>query len=208
MHSYALMRAADDAIQRQCHYLGRPPLIASIREAVLEDAEAIGRLHVDVWNDTYRGIMPDAVLDAMSASERARAWRQRIAEVESGSSFGVFMACLDAVPAGFAACGPQRDDALLAAGFGAEFFVINISRAAQGLGLGRRMMQAMAQAMIARGQLAASVWVVRDRPQARGFYERLGGIPHSEKIETRLDLNIVEVSYVWPDVSLLAGLQQ
>ncbi|HEX7041129.1 MAG TPA: hypothetical protein VF202_13505 [Trueperaceae bacterium] len=42
-----------------------------IRAAKPEDALAIGRVHVDPWRTTYRGLLPDAVLAALSVEQRA-----------------------------------------------------------------------------------------------------------------------------------------
>ena len=47
-----------------------------IREPVVDDVEGMARVHVDAWRETYRGQMPDAVLDDPGLLERRRAmWR-------------------------------------------------------------------------------------------------------------------------------------
>jgi GNAT superfamily N-acetyltransferase len=160
----------------------------------------MGAAHVAVWNDTYRGIMPDSVLDGMSAEERSKSWLRRLSEPEAGGLYAILVAEQDGGTVGFAACGPQRSDELRARGFAAEFQVINLLVAAQGLGLGRRLMAQMAAAILAQGQSAASLWVVRDNPQARGFYEHLGGRIAGTRVDARLDLNIAEVAYGWADI--------
>ena len=42
-----------------------------IRAAVPADAEHIGRVHVQVWRETYPGIVPQTILDTMSVEARA-----------------------------------------------------------------------------------------------------------------------------------------
>ncbi len=37
-----------------------------IREARLEDASAIARVHIDAWRETYQGIIPDTYLAQLS----------------------------------------------------------------------------------------------------------------------------------------------
>jgi hypothetical protein len=46
-----------------------------LRPATPADAAAVAYVHVQAWRETYRGIMPDAVLEGPSVEERARAWR-------------------------------------------------------------------------------------------------------------------------------------
>ncbi len=66
-----------------------------IREAVLEDAEGIARVHVDSWRTTYKGIVSETVLQQLSYEQRAENWRRGIgknalyvAEDESGRIVG------------------------------------------------------------------------------------------------------------------------
>lgn len=45
-----------------------------IRKATLQDAEAIARVHVDSWKTTYKGIIPDNVLNNLSYTQRTEQW--------------------------------------------------------------------------------------------------------------------------------------
>jgi hypothetical protein len=48
-----------------------------VRPAGLSDADAIGRIHVAAWQQTYRGLIPDAVIDGFTPARRAlRAFAQ------------------------------------------------------------------------------------------------------------------------------------
>src|SRR4051794_33370832 len=55
-----------------CDGLRRDTMI--IRAAQPADAPDIGRVVVDSWRTTYRGIIPDAVLDNLSYEDRAGIW--------------------------------------------------------------------------------------------------------------------------------------
>jgi hypothetical protein len=44
--------------------------VLDIRRASQSDARAIAEVHVASWRETYRGIVPDAFLDALSVAER------------------------------------------------------------------------------------------------------------------------------------------
>ena len=46
-----------------------------IRPAQMSDAPGIARVHVDAWRSTYRGLVPDAFLDALQTDSRERFWR-------------------------------------------------------------------------------------------------------------------------------------
>jgi hypothetical protein len=39
----------------------------TLRPATVADAAAISHIHVESWRTTYRGVVPDAFLDALSA---------------------------------------------------------------------------------------------------------------------------------------------
>src|SRR5687767_3602644 len=49
-----------------------------IRPALPSDARAIADVHVRTWQSTYRGIVPDAYLDALSVDERGTLLRDSI----------------------------------------------------------------------------------------------------------------------------------
>src|SRR5260370_1430958 len=51
----------------------------SIRKAQLEDAENIAMIKYRGWQDTYRGIISDLYLDAMSIPELEKQWRHILA---------------------------------------------------------------------------------------------------------------------------------
>ncbi|EKP95233.1 GNAT family N-acetyltransferase [Thermaerobacter subterraneus] len=62
-----------------------------IRRAMPADAAGIARVQVATWRSTYRGVIPDAYLDAMEEEPRARWWQDVIARDagDAGSSFVV-----------------------------------------------------------------------------------------------------------------------
>ena len=46
-----------------------------IRPAIPADARPIAEVHVRTWQEAYRGIVPDAVLDALDVDDRERRWK-------------------------------------------------------------------------------------------------------------------------------------
>jgi hypothetical protein len=45
-----------------------------VRPAAPDDVDALGQIHVRAWQAAYRGVMPDAYLDALDPGERAAMW--------------------------------------------------------------------------------------------------------------------------------------
>ena len=47
----------------------------AIRAATPADAPAIGRIHVESWRESHRGLLSENLLDSVSALVRAAMWR-------------------------------------------------------------------------------------------------------------------------------------
>ena len=79
-----------------------------IRVAQPEDATNIAQVHVDTWHSTYRGIMPDEVLDNLSVQDRAKKRRELIET--SGPEYCSFVAeSKKGKIVGFTVGGPIRE---------------------------------------------------------------------------------------------------
>jgi ribosomal protein S18 acetylase RimI-like enzyme len=177
------------------------------RQAVAEDSAALGALHLASWRETYAGILPEPLLAALSADERAAMWR---AVLENPGLFGggtIFVAEAEHGIVGFGACGAQRDAGLNAQGFDGEIGAVYVLEAHQGAGVGASLMRLMAARLLDQGRTAASLWVLSDNRPARAFYERLGGVPVGEKREEQAGAVLTEVAYGWSDLAGLARRQ-
>jgi GNAT superfamily N-acetyltransferase len=182
---------------------------APIRRAGVDDAEIIARLHVAAWRESYAALVPREALAAMDVSDRAARWRDIFHAQEDDGASAVFLAMSeDDEPKGFAACGRQRVERVEAAGFAGEFTAIYLLGRAQRRGLGRALMGVMAKHLIAKGLSSASVWVFRDNPDARRFYEALGGEETGIDGEwSVLGVTLPDMSYGWRDLSKLVAHQ-
>lgn len=49
-----------------------------IRTATIQDAQGIGKVHVDSWKTTYKNIIPDSFLDKLSYEQREKLWERNI----------------------------------------------------------------------------------------------------------------------------------
>jgi ribosomal protein S18 acetylase RimI-like enzyme len=175
----------------------------SFRQATSSDAAAIGALHVASWRETYAGILPDDVLNGLSADERSDMWRDVLNDPAMFGGAAVFVAEGDAEIVGFGACGGQRDEGLKEQGFAGEIGAIYVLRSHQRAGVGKALISLMAGKLIDQGRSAASLWVLRDNLGARSFYERLGGALVGERVEEQSGVMLAEVAYGWNDPALV-----
>lgn len=170
-----------------------------IRAALPADAPGMARVVVDTWRSTYRGLLPDTILDNLSYAQRTETWARHIADPENS----IFVAATPAgAIVGVASGGPDRPDAL---GYAGELYAIYLLAAYQGQGLGRRLTAAVAQRLAERGLTSMLVWVLASNP-ARRFYESLGGAPLPEREMIFGGVPLALAGYGWRDTRpLYAG---
>ncbi len=140
-----------------------------VREATLADVPGIARVHVDSWRTTYKGMVPQRIIDSFTYEGRQELWRRAlgpdsrsfvyVAEDESGQIVG------------FASGGPARQDAPNHDG---ELYAIYLLQEHQGRGIGRQLFDAVVRTLVERGMRSMAIWVLAENP-ACGFYEALGG---------------------------------
>jgi ribosomal protein S18 acetylase RimI-like enzyme len=141
-----------------------------IRQATPIDAVQLAEVHTQCWQQTYAGLMSDAFLAALKPADRLAMWCQLLLVPEPAA----WVACVDSSVVGFSATRPvpqgEIDQDLPASG-SLELWGLYLLRSHQGLGLGRRLLDA------ALGTKPASLWVAAGNAEAIGFYERLGFAP-------------------------------
>jgi hypothetical protein len=79
-------------------------LIRPIRDV---DAVEMGKVHAQVWHETYDGMISQAALEAVSPKRLAELWTGYAAR---GDEHRHAAALVDGEIVGFAASGPARDD--------------------------------------------------------------------------------------------------
>lgn len=172
-----------------------------VRPARLNDVRAIARIHVDSWRTSYAGIVPEDFLAGLRYESREAMWQRNLENPDWRSTLYV----AEDVPGqvvGFACAGPEREGDPHYTG---EVFAIYLLHTAQGKGMGRALMQAAAQWLLAHGYPALLVWVLAANDRARGFYEALGGQYVREKDIDIGGARLLEIAYGWHDIGQLAG---
>jgi ribosomal protein S18 acetylase RimI-like enzyme len=171
-----------------------------IRRATLADVPAVANVHVASSREAYAGLLPEARLSQHTVESRAALWTKVLGTAGS-TSVHVAEAGPDIV--GFGAVGRQRTASLAEGGYAAEVLCLYVLRQHHRQGLGRALMAAMAGEVADRHLEGVSLWVLRDNPSGRGFYERLGGTVIAEKSEGQPP--ITEVAYGWRGLDDLRG---
>lgn len=165
-----------------------PPVL---RPARPEDAAGIARVNGDAWRAAYRGIFPDAVLEARGrepdAVERRRRWM-------ATPGTAAFVAEVEGEVVGFAFAGAPREPV---PGFDAELHALYVHPGRQGQGLGRRLLFAAAAAVEATGRRSWFLWTLRDNRPTRDFYESLGGRVVADRTALVEGIPVAEVAYGW-----------
>lgn len=154
-----------------------------IRNAIPEDAAAIGRAHSEGWDAAYRGLMADAAVDEfIHSGDHTERWNVRLEEEPGERS--VWVAEVDGKVVGFAQTGPNRE-ALSRSGSEAspgnrtgvkiaELYCIYLGSGAIGKGVGRRLFAHAIDHLRASGYQQVVLWVLERNERARRFYEAAG----------------------------------
>lgn len=141
------------------------------------DCHAVAEVHVASWRAAYAQILPPDFLAGLSTDKREASWRQVLAEARSE----LLLARRGDAVLGFASFGRSRDaDAPAACG---EVWAIYVHPGAWSSGIGRRLLDATRERLVAAGHDSVSLWVLAANDRAIRFYAAAGFAvePGSEK---------------------------
>lgn len=137
-----------------------------IRAPEVGDAPSLGRIHVQIWREAYRGLMPQEALDGLDENARSDRWAGILAAPSSeGQRTRVAVDTTTTQIVGFATAGPPRDQPKPAP---TELWSLNTVAAVHGSGLGSRLMGEVL------GDGPAYLWVLQGNERAIGFYRKHG----------------------------------
>ncbi len=156
-------------------------MVIEVRDASVDDADALATAHIDGWRVGYRGVVPDEYLDAdefaSSRRERWRAWTWQMAMPESR----MFVVTIQGRVVGFGQAGPEHADPTLPRsvsthedGERGEIYGFYLHPTAWGSGAAGALMSRCEEFLRDEGFGSAVLWVLRDNPRAVAFYEKAG----------------------------------
>jgi L-amino acid N-acyltransferase YncA len=168
--------------------------MSSIRLAEQRDAAAIAHVHVQSWLTTYKGLVPEEYLASLNEAERVPLWQEWLTR-----DISVFVAENEGKIVGFAGGGPIREPL---AAYDAELYTIYLLEQAQGRGMGKNLLSAVARALVRKDYTSMLVWVLEQNPAVR-FYEKTGA-EHLMSKQTEIGgVSLSELALGWPDVAAL-----
>lgn len=172
----------------------------ALRPARPDEAEALARLHLAVWRETYRDLAPPEAYAALDLARRQAQWQAALAapppslilvaqagppHCEEGALVRQRPAATQARPpqaamtgaapglAGLVSLGPASQIEFDEAG---EIRHLYVAAPYRGTGLGARLLRAGLAALAASGHTRAALAVVEANAAARAFYRRQGGV--------------------------------
>ncbi|MDV5149343.1 GNAT family N-acetyltransferase [Streptomyces sp. SBC-4] len=148
----------------------------SIREAVPGDAAALAAVHVRSWRAAYRGLLPGSYLDSLDPEERGAVWRARLAAPDRPTV--LLAAAADGRVVAFS-CFRAADEA---ADRTAELAALYSLPEVWGTGVGRALLAASTEALVAAGFRTATLWVFAGNARGRRFYEAAGWRPDGTSV--------------------------
>jgi GNAT superfamily N-acetyltransferase len=163
----------------------------TVRSAVAEDADAIGRVQVETWRVAYRGLMPDEVIAGFDVAARQRLWREGFARRPRPGS-ATFVAELEGEIVGFASVGRSRDEDVEAEG---ELYAIYLRPSCWDQGIGRALLERAEESMRSFGFERAMLWVMEGNERGERFYRAAGWERDNRKVDTFQGAQVSELRY-------------
>jgi GNAT superfamily N-acetyltransferase len=162
-----------------------------IREATVDDADGIARAHTASWRSSYRGILPDSILDRIDVGQRVSSRRAILKDRSVFQLVAYDLTHGDIV--GFCDAGQSRRHVP----FAGELYAIYLVQHAKRHGIGQEMFDRVSVWLKAKGMESLIVWVLENNHHAREFYLKMGG-RQAMRLQTAVGgFPVVELSYVW-----------
>lgn len=167
-----------------------------VRKARPTDSEAVARIYVASWRDTYPLVLPARLLSSMTVEGQSARWRNAIAiaareavyvaEDEHGKIVGM------------TSMGRARDSGL---GYDAEIYTLYVDPLLTGGGIGRALLAGAFEALGERGHTRCVIWAHAGNP-ARFFYHAMGGRLVAERTTSMMGVPVPEVAFGWTKPAL------
>ena len=168
----------------------------TIRKARPTDAEAVARICVESWRDTYPGVLPARLLLSMTIDGQTARWRNAIAIAARETVLVAEDTRANVV--GMTSLGRGRDPGL---GFDAEVYTLYVHPFVTGRGVGRALLAGAFMALAQKGHASCMIWAHAKNP-ARYFYEGMGGKLVAERTTSMMGVPVPEAAFGWRELVL------
>jgi GNAT superfamily N-acetyltransferase len=163
------------------------------RKALPQDARGIAHVHIASWQTSYRGLIPDEVLDNQSFERRETYW-QHITASSEALHFVLVAENAEGEIVGFTSAGKSRQENLPFVG---ELYAIYLLSSYQTQGVGTQLFRKVIAQLRTEGISSMMLWVLAENLPGRRFYEKMGGKYVTEQTITIGGRDLSEVAYGW-----------
>jgi Sortase and related acyltransferases len=171
-------------------------LALDIRLARQDDAADVAQVYIDSWHDTYPGVLPNALLRAMTPKGQTTRWT---AAIRAQGREKVLVADSRHGIVGMASLGPARDSDL---GFDGEVYTLYVDPAYFGQGVGKALLKGAFISLRQDGMTSCMIWA-HARNHARYFYEAMGGRLIAERNARLMGELCPEAAYGWKTLAVV-----
>jgi ribosomal protein S18 acetylase RimI-like enzyme len=169
-----------------------------IREATIEDSDALARVQLGSWRTAYADLLPAAYLAHFTHQEQAQDWRELLAAEHHDLLYVAETSASEIAGYALGSSEPSWDGP-----FTCELVSLHVLRPYQRQGIGRGLVAVVAGELQRQDHRSLMLWVLAANP-ARAFYERLGGrLLGKQEKEIWYDTIAYEVAYGWDDIDRL-----
>jgi N-acetylglutamate synthase-like GNAT family acetyltransferase len=164
-----------------------------VRPMRLIDAEGIAGVHVLSWKDTYKGLIPDEMLDNLNIPDRTNRWKETIVNTEQ--KWKGLVAEEKGKVIGWATYGKPREENIPERM--GELWAIYVHPESLKKGAGSLLMEECLNGLKKMGYKSAYLWVLTTNIKSREWYEKKGWKKTEEiKLDKRGDHELHETKYV------------
>ncbi|MFJ7182716.1 GNAT family N-acetyltransferase [Lysinibacillus xylanilyticus] len=165
----------------------------NIRKAKSQDAQDIGKVHVDSWRTTYKGILPDDFLNNLSYEQRTELWKKNISDA---TNYVLVAENVQNEIIGFATGGTRKTNSVPNA---TDLTSIYLLEEYQGMGIGKQLLKEIFAYFKLKGYEKVFVEVLAEN-KTRNFYEYYGA-QYVDNTEIKIGGKVLEeLIYVWNDI--------
>jgi ribosomal protein S18 acetylase RimI-like enzyme len=136
-----------------------------LRPAEAADGGVIARIQLAAWRATYGHLNP-AMVDGFDLERTTENWARAAVD----ATHRLRVAEYDGTAVGYAFSGPADGEADGVGGLNAVYLLPS----AQGLGVGRLLVEDALTGLVDAGYAECALWVADQNTHARGFYQHLG----------------------------------
>ncbi|TGE38154.1 GNAT family N-acetyltransferase [Desulfosporosinus fructosivorans] len=162
-----------------------------IRKATIDDVKDISRIYALSWKFAYKGIIPQAYLDELKEDH----WESVFVDWIKDNVLTAEIVFENGKPIGCVAYGKSRDKSLPDCG---EIVSLYLLPEYFGKGYGNKLLDSALSDLKESGYESIYLWVLKDNPRARRFYEKNGiRCNNDEYVLEIMGEQLIDVRYVY-----------